>query len=34
VADSEARLNRTNMGLARGLEEFRRQLEAIEKEVR
>jgi dTDP-4-dehydrorhamnose reductase len=34
VADSEARLNRTNMGLARGLEEFRRQLEEVGKEVR
>jgi dTDP-4-dehydrorhamnose reductase len=34
VADSEARLNRINVGLARGLEEFRRQLEVIEKEVR
>jgi dTDP-4-dehydrorhamnose reductase len=34
VADSEARLNRTNLGLARGLEEFRRQLAEIEKEVR
>jgi dTDP-4-dehydrorhamnose reductase len=34
VADSEARLGRINLGLREGLEEYRRQLEQIAKEVR
>jgi len=34
VADSEARLNRTHLGVRRGLEEYRRQIEQIGGEVR
>lgn len=34
VARSEARLNRTNLGLVHGLEEYRRQWEVVAKEVR